>query len=34
MDKYAGNQVLEFGKDINAVIHKTDLNSTNSNLFI
>ncbi len=34
IDKYAGNQVVEFGKEINAVIHRIDLNSINSNLFI
>lgn len=34
IDKYAGNQVVEFGKEINAVIHMTDLDSINSKLFI
>ena len=34
IDKYAGNQVVEFGKEINAVIHMTDPNSINSKLFI
>lgn len=34
IDKYAGNLVIKFGKEINAVLHKTDIDSINSNLFM
>ena len=33
LDKYAGDMVIEFGKDINAVLHKRDIESINANLF-
>lgn len=33
IDKYAGKMVSEFGKDINATIHKVDIDSINSTLF-
>lgn len=34
VDKYAGNMVIEFGKEINATLHRTDINSIESSLFI
>lgn len=33
VDKYAGDMVVEFGKDINATLHKIDIESINANLF-
>lgn len=33
VDKYAGDMVVEFGKDINATLHKIDIESMNANLF-
>ena len=33
VDKYAGDMVVEFGKEINAVLHKTDIDLINSALF-
>lgn len=32
--KYAGDMVVEFGEEIKAVLHKTDIDSINPNLFI
>lgn len=34
VDKYAGDGVVEFGKSINAVLHKMDIDSIYSGLFI
>ena len=34
VDKYAGDMVVEFGEEIKAVLHKTDIDSINPNLFI
>ena len=34
VDKYAGDMVVEFGKEINAVLLKTDIDLINSSLFI
>lgn len=33
VDKYAGDMVINFGKDINATLHKIDIDSINANLF-
>ena len=33
IDKYAGDKVVKFGNDINAVLHKIDIESVNANLF-
>lgn len=34
VDKYAGDMVVEFGKEIKAVLHKTDIDLINPDLFI
>lgn len=34
VDKYAGDMVVEFGKEIKAVLHKTDIDLINPDLFM
>ena len=34
VDKYAGDMVVEFGKEIKVVLHKTDIDLINPDLFM